>query len=160
VLKRIAVDFLRNLGWFWLAAVGLPTLAVLILPFVGYSPYGDRPEPGWYGLPSGLTWAQVLDHVKFVGGFLELGVLSIPIIALFFVLPFAVVRAAERRIPPGVVRLLGGILTGCVAWFTIANIGWYISIGWLAGSPGIAAGAFFGARYLPSVLNERPEAAA
>jgi hypothetical protein len=159
-MKRVALDFIRNLCWFWLAAIGIPTLAVLVLPFVGYAPYGDRPGPGWYGLPSGITWVQMLNHLKFVGGFLLLGVRSLPAIALLFILPFAVVRIVEGRIPLVATRSVGALLGAGIAWFTIANVGWYISIGWLAGGSGIAAGAFVGARCLPAAPSQPSQAAA
>ena len=146
-LARVAFDYLRHVLSFLMASSGVAALVTFALPFVGYATYGDRPGPGWYGLPSGISWNDVGELAGMASALPLFGALPT---LLFFLVPYAAVRACERtgaRRP--LIQALGGLLCFLVGSLVVAGAGWYIALGALAGWAGALGGLAYGAFGLP-----------
>jgi hypothetical protein len=142
-LLSLVLDYLRNAVLFLLASSGVAALAVIILPLIGYMSFGDRPGPGWYGLPKQITWDGILSLVEYAVALPVFG--AIPAL-IYFVVPYAAVRLLQlTRLPRWVSQVIGGLFCGIVALLVIEMAGWYIALGALAAYAGILGGALYGA---------------
>ena len=142
-LLSIILDYLRNAVLFLLASSGVAALAVIILPLIGYMSFGDRPGPGWYGLPKNITWDGIRSLVEYA---LALPVFGAVPALIYFLVPYACVRLLQlTRLPRWVGQLVGGLLCGAVALLIIEMAGWYIALGALAAYTGVLGGTLYGA---------------
>ena len=156
----VVLDYLRNAVVFVLASTGVAALAVIILPLFGYMSFGDRPGPGWYGLPRQITWDGILSLVEYALALPVFG--AIPAL-IYFVVPFASVRLLQlTRLPRWIGQAVGGLLCGGVALLVLEMAGWYIALGAVAAYAGILGGALYGAfvmaRRRPASLFSTPPA--
>jgi hypothetical protein len=149
-LGSVVLDYLRQLVWFLLASTGVSALFTFVLPLVGYDTFGDRPGPGWHGLPSKITWAGVSELGEYA---LALPLFGAMAAVFYFAVPFVAVRLLERtRLPRYAIRVVGALLCAAAAFVVLAAAGWYISLGIVAGATGIVGGAIYGARKLPRTI--------
>ena len=150
---RLLLDYLREALVFLAASTGVAALATIVLPFVGYATFGDRPGPGWYGPPSRPTWGALRELAEYA---LALPMFGAVAVALYFVVPFAVVRSLQHfRLPALAIRIVSALLCALLAAVGIAGAGWYIALGAVAGGAGVVGGLVYGAWRLP----RRPAAA-
>jgi hypothetical protein len=144
-LRKIK-EFLVPLGRYMAAVVIATVLAMLMLPFVGYGTYGDRPPAGWQDLGP-ISARDYAGYAAFVAEFAVFLALSL---VLYAALALGGVRlceaSARRRLGPVAAGALGG---GMAAFLGLAGAGWYISLGALVGVIGSLVGVIAGARYLP-----------
>jgi hypothetical protein len=146
-LTNLVLDYLRQAVMFLAASTGVAALTTIVLPFIGYATFGDRPGPGWYGPPSHLTWGALRELAEYA---LALPVFGAIAVLIYFIVPFAVVRALQHfGLPVGVVRIAGALLCAVVAAVVITGAGWYISLGAVAGGAGVFGGLIYGAVVLP-----------
>ena len=112
------------------AAVGGATIAaLLLLPLVGYSPYGDRPPAGWYPLGA-ISPSEYLEHAEFVGEFAL--VLLLPSLAFYFLPAAGLVALVDRSAASRSGRVAARIgIVGAASFVSIAAAAWYISMGWI-----------------------------
>src|SRR2546423_10838179 len=126
---KLLLDYLRHAGRFLVASAGVAALMVVVLPFLGYDTFGDRPGAGWHGTPTRPTRAAVVELLNYALALPLFGAIGV---AIFFVVPFAVVRLLERTaVHLAIVRAVGALLCGEVA-FLVIGAGWYISLGIVA----------------------------
>jgi hypothetical protein len=152
-----AVRFLRDVARgtviCLLVVVGGMTLFLILAPFVGYVAYGDRPPPGFYGLPSHIRWgdvpALILDKLGYGLFFL---IMTAPG-ALFCAIA---IRALER-IPsrPALVRVVGGVLGAIVMGFCMLSAAGSVNMALPAWLVSVALGALAGAWAMPRRRAER-----
>lgn len=113
---------------------------------IGYLPYSDRPGPGWYKKPFGIS----LDEVNYIWGFiLFLGIYilgTLIIVYLFFRL-FRLI--GYNRI---IFSILGGLIIGFLSLYCTLGIGWYIAIDRSTILAGGALGLIYGAMLFPKFL--------
>ena len=146
-LVRLILDYLRQALVFLAASTGVAALVTIVLPFIGYATFGDRPGPGWYGPPSRPTWSALRELAEYALALPMFGAIAV---LMYFIVPFAVVRALQHfRVPVTVVRLAGALLCAMVAAVVIAGAGWYITLGAVAGGAGVLGGLVYGAVGLP-----------
>lgn len=146
-LGRLSLDYLREAALFLAASTGAAAVATIVLPFFGYATFGDRPGPGWYDPAIRPTWAALRELSGYA---LALPVFGAMVVAMYFVVPFAVVRAMQHyRVPMPVVRIAGALSCALLASVVISAAGWYIALGAVAGSAGIVGSFVYGAWRLP-----------
>jgi hypothetical protein len=138
----VILDYLRSAVLFLLASSGIAALAVILLPFIGYMSFGDRPGTGWYGVPKHITWDAVLSTAEYALALPVLG--AIPVL-IYFLVPYAAVRLLQlTRLPRWVGQIVGGVLCGGLAVIVISMAGWYIALGALPAYAGVVGGALYG----------------
>ena len=140
---RQALGLAQAVGFYLLVAFGTSVVALVVMAFVGYVPYSDRPGPGWYGLRLAITAREV---EFFVGWWAFTGLYAMPVGALLFALQdvLRLVRA-PRWLVTTVCGLAGFVLSGYLA----AATGWYIAISEVPVIVAAFAGGLYGALVLP-----------
>jgi len=142
-LAYLVLDYLRQAAVFLAASTGVAALVTIVLPFIGYATFGDRPGPGWYGPPGRPTWSALKDLAEHA---LALPVFGAIAVLIYFIVPFAVVRSLQHfDVPVTIVRVTAALLCAMVAAVVIASAGWYIALGAVAGSAGVLGGLMYGA---------------
>ena len=155
---RKVKEFLVPLGRYAAVVVGVIVLAMLILPFLGYATYGDRPPAGWRAIGP-ISVSECAGYAAFVAEFV---VLFIPTLLFYAAITLAGVRLCEsigaRWLGP---RFLGAFGGGIAALVSLGGAGWYISLGALVGAIGCLTGILAGVRWLPRkhALQDRASAA-
>jgi hypothetical protein len=145
-LARLVLDYLRQAAIFLAASTGVAACATIMLPFIGYATFGDRPGPGWYGAATRPTWRALRELAEYALALPLFG--AIPAL-IYFIVPFAVVRSLQHFGVPGpVVRIAGAVLCAMVAVVVIAGAGWYIALGPVAAGAGVLGGLVYGAMVL------------
>ncbi len=138
----VIADYVRNAVLFLLASSGVAALAVVLLPLIGYNSFGDRPAPGWYGIPDHITWEAILSTGEYAIALPVFG--AIPVL-IYFVVPFAAVRLLQlTRLRPWISQVVGGLLCGALGVLIISMAGWYIALGALPAYAGVLGGMPYG----------------
>jgi hypothetical protein len=128
----------QAVGFFLLLVTGMPLLAMVIMAFVGYLPYSDRPGPGWYGLRLALS---VRELRLFVDWWAFTAIAAMPAAAVLFVFHRAL-RAI--RTPRWLSASVCGVASLFVSMYLLLAAGWYIALSLvfvvLAGLTGLVYG--------------------
>lgn len=138
--QRVVGDLIRTVGDYLLLVLW-GTVGVLVLcTLVGYLPYSDRPGPGWYGVGETASLSAVWLFLSWAG------------FAALYVAPVGLMLFVGTRIlqlircPRWLIRVIGALASGYLSLYSIAGMGWYISIAavpvYAAGVLGCAFGAF------------------
>jgi hypothetical protein len=143
-MKSLIRDYLLAVSWYvTLLAAGL-VITLTLSSAVGYLPYSDRPGPGWVG-PS-----FSLDQLGFYASW---GVLLLIPTALYGSALFAYHRFLRFvDAPVIVIRGIGALTGGIIAFVLVAGAGWYIAIAAFPVWAAAALGAFWGGVLLPRYL--------
>ena len=141
-LLFLILDYLRNAVLFLLASTGIAALAVVLLPLIGYSSFGDRPGTGWYGIPQHITWEAIVGTGEYALALPVFG--AIPVL-IYFVIPYGAVRLLQiTRLHRWISQIVGGLLCGALALMVISMAGWYIALGALPTYTGVLGGLLYG----------------
>lgn len=129
--------FAKHIIYGLLTILGGLFLFMCLAICVGYIPYSDRPGPGWYNKPFGISSKEVYFILNFLI-FLGIYILGSLIIVYFI---FRLLRlVGYNKI---VFSILGAITIGALSFYWTLGIGWYIALG----SVPVYAGGIFGAVY-------------
>jgi hypothetical protein len=114
---------------FYLGFVVFGTVAfMLIVSFVGYLPYSDRPGPGFHGWFPLRTLSDIGGTLWF---FFSWGLLVLPFFAIYAVPAVAILVALRfSSIHRWVLAMLACVVLGYLAGYNVAGMGWYIAIAW------------------------------
>ena len=151
-MKRLLRDYVAAVGSYTgLIALGL-VFTMTISSALGYLPYSDRPGPGW---------TEPFFSFALLGFYLSWSVLLLLPTAIYGTVIFAWLRVLNVLAAPRVIiRVVGALSAGVVAFFVSAGVGWYISIATFPVLVAAGLGAGWGAvllpRYLGSPRLERP----
>jgi hypothetical protein len=143
LVVRQALGLAQAVGFYPLVAFGAPLVAMVVMAFVGYVPYSDRPGPGWYGLRLGVTAREIQ---FFVGWWAFTGLYAMPVGALLFALQ-GVLRII--RVPRRLVATICGLAGFLLSAYLAAATGWYIAISAVPVVVAAVAGSLYGALVLP-----------
>ena len=139
LVARQLVRLGQAVGFYLCAVTVTPLIAMILMAFVGYLPYSDRPGPGWYGLRLAIS---VRELRLFVDWWVFSALAAIPLAAVLFVLDslLSLVRKPRwlRMTASGTASLL---LSG----YLLLATGWYIAISGVIPILGGLAGFIHGA---------------
>ena len=113
---------------------------------IGYLPYSDRPGPGWYKKPFGISWEVISYFWSFIL-FLGIYILGTLIIVYFLFRLFRLI--GYNRI---IYSILGGLIIGFLSLYWTYGIGWYIAIDGSTILTGGILGLIYGATLFPKFL--------
>ena len=139
-------QFGRHLLFGLLIILGGLFLYMTIAISIGYLPYSDRPGPGWYKKPFGISW----DETRYIWSFilfLGIYILGTLIIVYFLFRLFRLI--GYNRI---IYSILGGLIIGFLSLYWTYGIGWYIAIDGSTILTGGILGLIYGATLFPKFL--------
>ena len=139
-------QFGRHLLFGLLIILGGLFLYMTIAISIGYLPYSDRPGPGWYKKPFGISW----DEIRYIWSFilfLGIYILGTLIIVYFLFRLFRLI--GYNRI---IYSILGGLIIGFLSLYWTYGIGWYIAIDGSTILTGGILGLIYGATLFPKFL--------
>ena len=139
-------QFGRHLLFGLLIILGGLFLYMTIVISIGYLPYSDRPGPGWYKKPFGISW----DETRYIWSFilfLGIYILGTLIIVYFLFRLFRLI--GYNRIT---YSILGGLIIGFLSLYWTYGIGWYIAIDGSTILTGGILGLIYGATLFPKFL--------
>ncbi len=147
-MKRLLRDYGIAVGsYVALLSVGL-VLTLTISSAVGYLPYSDRPGPGW---------TEPFFSFALLGFYLSWSVLLFLPTAIYGTVIFAWLRVLSALdAPPIIIRVVGALSAGLVAFYVAAGVGWYLSIAAFPVFVAAGLGAGWGAVVLPRCLGPKP----
>jgi hypothetical protein len=143
VLARQALGIAQAVGFYLLVVTGMPLLAIVVMSFVGYVPYSDRPGPGWYGLRLAIS-ARELKF--FVDWWSVTAVAALPAAVVLYVLR-AVLHVV--RTPRWALAIVCGFISAFIAAYLFLAAGWYIALSSVVVAMAALAGFIYGALLLP-----------
>jgi hypothetical protein len=143
LVVRQALGLAQAIGFYVLVAFGAPLVAMVVMSFVGYVPYSDRPGPGWYGLRLAITAREIQFFVEW---WAFTGLYAMPVGALLFALQ-GVLRAV--RAPRWLVATICGVAAFVLSASLALATGWYIAISEVPVAVAALAGGVYGAFLLP-----------
>ena len=139
-------QFGRHLLFGLLIILGGLFLYMTIAISIGYLPYSDRPGPGWYKKPFGISWEEISYIWSFIL-FLGIYILGTLIIVYFLFRLFRLI--GYNRI---IYSILGGLIIGFLSLYWTYGIGWYIAIDGSTILTGGILGLIYGATLFPKFL--------
>jgi len=139
-------QFGRHLLFGLLIILGGLFLYMTIVISIGYLPYSDRPGPGWYKKPFGISW-EVISYIWSFILFLGIYILGTLIIVYFLFRLFRLI--GYNRI---IYSILGGLIIGFLSLYWTYGIGWYIAIDGSTILTGGILGLIYGATLFPKFL--------
>ena len=145
--RRFLVSTGQAVGIYLLVVAGGFALFLALAPLFGYSPYGDRPGPGWYGTFPALSWPQFWRNAWSA---LTVGAFFAIYLALPALVAFCLVAGFNRLCANAlVVRTTGALVTGLITTYMMLGLGWYISLDWPGLIVAVALGIGVGVWYFP-----------
>src|SRR5262245_61772135 len=142
-IVRQALGLAQAVGLYLLVAFGAPLVAMIVMAFVGYAPYSDRPGPGWYGLRLAITAGEIRFFVEW---WAFTGLYAMPVGVLLFALE-GVLRVV--RAPGRLVAVVCGLAAFVLSAYLPLAAGWYIAISEVPVVVAPLAGGIYGALVLP-----------
>lgn len=139
-------QFGRHLLFGLLIILGGLFLYMTIAISIGYLPYSDRPGPGWYKKPFGISWDEISYIWSFIL-FLGIYILGTLIIVYFLFRLFRLI--GYNKI---IYSILGGLIIGFLSLYWTYGIGWYIAIDGSTILTGGILGVIYGATLFPKFL--------
>lgn len=119
---RRCLGLAQAVGYYLLLVTGTPLVAMVVMTFVGYMSYSDRPGPGWYGLRLGISARELW---FFVGWWAFTTLTAIPAAAVLYAF-CAALRA--MRAPRWLLAALCGLVSLFVSMYLFLAAGWYIAL--------------------------------
>jgi hypothetical protein len=145
-LKGLLIQFGKHLFFGLLIILGGIFLYMICTISIGYLPYSDRPGPGWYKKPFGISWEEINYIWDFI---LLLGVYILGVLVIVYLL-FRLFRLIGYN---GIVySILGGLIIGFLSFYVTLGIGWYIAIDDSTVLIGGILGLIYGAILFPKFL--------